>query len=150
MRLILISVFLGNLTVTSYRSVPNQTDSSPFNTSTGEKVGVGGAAISQDILCGACRKLHKRCKHPEYPNKLHYGDTLYIKEIGFRVVNDCMGKVKTYKIKTNTGYRKMFKKQLQGVDIWVPFKEDEKAFHSKYGINHHEVWLIKIGETNVQ
>jgi len=146
MSLILISIFLGNFTVTSYRSIPNQTDSSPYYTSTGERVRIGGAAISQDILCGACKKVHKRCKHPEYSKKLHYGDHVYIKEIGFKVINDCMGKVKTYRIKTNTGYKRLFKKQLRSIDIWVPFKKDEKAFHSKYGINKHKVWLVKIKE----
>lgn len=146
MKVILIAAFIGNLTTTSYRSVPDQTDSSPFHTSTGQRVQVGGAAISQDRLCGACRKLHKRCLHPEYPKKLHYGDTVYIKEIGFRVINDCMGKVKTHRIKTNTGYKRLFKKQLNSIDIWVPFREDEKAFHSKYGINEQAVWLVKITE----
>lgn len=144
MKLILISMFLGSLTVTSYRSVVGQTDSSPFHTSTGQKVKLGGAAISQDMLCGACRKLHKRCEHPEYAKKVHYGDHVYIKEIGFKVINDCMGKVKTYRIKTNSGYKRLFKKQLRSIDIWVPLKEDERAFHSKYGINKQEVWLIKI------
>lgn len=146
MKIIIIAVFIGNLTVTSYRSVPNQTDTSPFHTSIGQRVKVNGAAISQDILCGACRKLHKRCEHPEYPKKLHYGDTVYIGEIGFVVINDCMGKVKTYKIKINSDYRRLFKKQLESIDLWVPFKEDEKAFHSKYGINKHKVWLVKITE----
>ena len=148
MKLILISFLLGNYQVTSYRSVPNQTDVSPYHTSTGERVHDSGTTISQDILCGACRKLHKRCQHPEYTKKLHYGDMLYIKEIGFKVINDCMGKVKTYRIKTNVGYKKLFKKQLNSIDIWVPFKEDEEAFHSKYGINKHTVWLIKLTEEN--
>lgn len=146
MNLILISVFLGNLTVTSYRSEINQTDASPFHTSTGQRVRLGGAAVSQDMLCGACRKLHGRCKHPEYPSKLHYGDQIYIKDLGFKVINDCMGLTKTYKIKTNKGYKRVFKKQLRALDLWVPFKEDEKAFHKKYGINKHETWLIKLSE----
>ena len=36
--LILIVTLLGNLQVTSYRSVPNQTDNSPYFTSIGERV----------------------------------------------------------------------------------------------------------------
>lgn len=146
MKLILISILIGKLTVTSYRSVPNQTDASPFHTSTGQRVKVGGAAISQDRLCGACRKLHKRCKHPEYDKKLHYGDYLYLREIGFVSINDCMGTVKTYKIKTNAGYKRLFKKQLNSIDIWVPYPEDEKRFHSRYGINKRDVWLVKVSE----
>jgi len=143
LNLILISVFVAELTITSYRSVPESTDSTPYNTSTGQRVRVGGAAISQDILCGACRKLHRRCEHPEYTKKIHYGDQVYIKDIGFKEINDCMGLVKTYRVKTSTGYKKLFKKQLQSLDIWVPYFEDEHAFHSKYGINKHAVWLVK-------
>lgn len=146
MNLILMTVFIGNLTATSYRSVESQTDSSPFHTSTGQRVEWGGVAISQDILCGACRKLHKRCRHPEYPSKLHYGSYLYIENIGFKVINDCMGKFKTYKIYTNKGYKKLFKKQLNSIDIWVPFLEDERRFHKKYGIKKQKVWLVKFKE----
>ena len=143
---LLLSILVGSLTVTSYRSVSDQTDSSPFFTSTGERCCFGGAAISQDLLCGACRKLHRRCDHPDYTKKLHYGDQLYIKEIGFKVINDCMGKFNTYKVKTDKGYKRLFKKQLRGLDIWVSRKEDEKAFHKKYGIRKHEVWLVKSKE----
>lgn len=147
-KLILISLFLGNLQVTSYRSVENQTDSSPFYTSTGERVKTGGAAISQDLLCGACKKLHKRCAHPEYPKRIHYGDHLYIKNVGLVTINDCMGKVKTYKLPTLNGYKKVFRRQLKAIDVWVARKENEKAFHRKYGINKHKVWLVNLEENN--
>lgn len=73
--LILVTVFLGQLTITSYRSVPEATDSSPYVTSTGERVGSHGVAVSQDLLKS---------------KKLKYGDWLYLEGVGFRKVNDCM------------------------------------------------------------
>lgn len=143
MNLTLIAVLVGHLTITSYRSVPNQTDSSPFNTSTGERVSLGGAAISQDLLCGACRKLHKRCRHPEYDKKLHYGAVLFVERIGFKIINDCMGKHKRYRIKTAVGLKRVFKRQNEWLDIWVGAYEDERGFHRTFGISKHKVWLIQ-------
>lgn len=143
---ILVIVFIGNLTFTSYQSVPNQTDSTPFHTSTGERVFNGGAAISQDRLCGACRKLHKRCQRPENPTKIHYGDCLYLEGIGFRIVNDCMGKFKRYKIRTKDGKRTLFKKQTNWIDVWVPSQAAEKEFHKSKGIRQYKVWLVKFTE----
>lgn len=75
MNLILISLFIGNMGVTAYRSVPEQTDNSPFITSTGERVCKDGVAVSQDLL------KSKRVK---------YGDWLYIEGIGLKRVNDTM------------------------------------------------------------
>ncbi len=137
------AILIGLMTLTSYRSVPGQTDSSPFYTSTGEHVSISGAAISQDRLCGACRKLHKRCKEPSYDKKIHYGDVLYIKDIGFRVVNDCMGVRKHWKVVTKKGFKSLFKKQTNWVDVWVETYKDEHKFHKQYGISKHEIWLIK-------
>lgn len=97
--LILIATLIGNLTVTSYRPVKEQTDNSPFYTSTKEHVRAGGCAASRDLLCGACRKLHRRCQHPEYAKKLHYGDWLYIGQHGYRQVNDVMGAYTTQRVK---------------------------------------------------
>ncbi len=134
---------IGFLTVTNYRSVPNQTDSSPFNTSTGERVSVSGAAISQDLLCGACRKAHHRCKEPSYNKKIHYGDCLFIADVGFRIINDCMGKTKRCRVKTKHGIKTIFKKQLNWVDVWVSCYKDEHSFHKTFGINQHKVYLIK-------
>lgn len=73
--LVLLTLFVGNLTLTSYRSVKEQTDSSPYLTSIGERVNNHGVAVSQDLLrSGAVR----------------YGDLLYIEGQGFKVVNDTM------------------------------------------------------------
>jgi 3D (Asp-Asp-Asp) domain-containing protein len=70
-----MSIFLGNLQVTSYRSVPQQTDDSPFITSTGERVCRDGVAVSQDLL---------------QSKKVRYGDWLYIEGVGLKRVNDTM------------------------------------------------------------
>ena len=75
MKLILISLFLGNFNATAYRSVPEQTDNSPFITSIGERVCKDGVAVSQDLLKS---------------KKLKYGDWLYIEEVGLKRINDTM------------------------------------------------------------
>lgn len=124
--LVLSLFFIGNLTATSYRSVTAQTDSSPFHTSTGERVSAYGVAVSQDLLCGACKKLHKRCKQPDNMTKLHYGDLLYVQGVGYKFVNDLMNK-----------------RHKNRIDIWVPSYKDEKLFHKKYGIKKQKVWRVQ-------
>lgn len=141
---ILTIVFLGELILTSYRSVPSQTDSTPFNTSTGEWVSTSGAAISQDKLCPACRRLHRRCQHPEVTKWVHYGDCLYIEGIGFRVINDCMGRFKHYKVRTKRGIKTLFIKQNNWLDIWVPSFKEEHRFHKQNGFAKHRVWIVRI------
>lgn len=96
--LILIAAYIGNMVVTSYEPRKEQTDSTPFNTSTGERVRSGGVAISRDLLCGACRKLHHRCLRPDNLSKLHYGDWLYIEGYGYRQINDVMGAYTTQRV----------------------------------------------------
>lgn len=142
MNLILTAIVVGNLLVTSYRSVPNQTDSSPYNTATGERTSMSGVAVSQDLLCGACLKKHRRCDHPELPDKVHYGDLLYIQDVGFRIANDCMGKYQHYRVLTKNGTRIIQTKQLRWLDVFVDKLEDEQAFHKKHGITRHEVWKV--------
>lgn len=75
--LLLVVVFIGNMTLTSYRSVPEQTDDSPFFTSIGERVNNHGVAVSQDLLASGV---------------VRYGDLLYIEGQGFKVVNDTMNR----------------------------------------------------------
>lgn len=74
-QIVLISVFIGTFTVTSYRSVPNQTDASPYYTSTGDHVCGDGVAVSQDLLKSGLVK---------------YGDLVYISGVGVKRVNDTM------------------------------------------------------------
>lgn len=65
------------MTVTAYRSVPAQTDDSPFITSIGERTCQHGIAVSQDLL--------KQWK-------VQYHDWVYIENIGPKQVTDCMNK----------------------------------------------------------
>ena len=77
MQVILIATLIGNMAITSYRSVEGQTDSSPFITATGEYVSPHGVALSRDLL--------KR-----WGGLVEYGDYIYIEGYGIKVVNDCM------------------------------------------------------------
>jgi len=126
MQMVFVAILIGNLTVTSYRSVPGQTDSTPFHTSTGAHVEPGGVAVSRDLLCGACRRLHKRCRHPENP-KIHYGDWLFVERYGFRFVNDCMSNTSTIRYKGKVK-RRIITKQI---DIWVNSYQEEKTVNVK-------------------
>ena len=115
-------VLIGTLTVTSYRSVPSQTDNSPYFTSTGERVMDGGIAASRDMLCPLVFfkdkniRLHKQAECSIKSKRLHYGDTVSVKGLGLFRINDCMHKrhknrmdvwVKTYKQEKQIGTRKL-------------------------------------------
>lgn len=136
--LILIGTLIGNLTVTSYRPVKEQTDSSPFYTSTKEHVRAGGCAVSRDLLCGACRKLHRRCDHPDNPTKLHYGDWLYIGQYGFRQVNDVMGDYTTQRVKG----KKVRIPLRRRIDIFVWTWNQEHAV----GVREIEVFKVEASQ----
>lgn len=137
MKLALVAVLIGELTVTSYRSVPNQTDSTPYHTSTNVHVEPGGVAVSRDLLCGACRKLHRRCKHPEYAKKIHYGDWLYVEGYGFRFVNDCMSDTSSIRVKGKI--KKRFIRNQ--IDLWVRSYQQEKSV----GVKKGNVFKINFG-----
>lgn len=141
MKLILIAVLIGNLKVTSYRPIPAQTDSTPFRTSTDEKVRAGGVAVSRDLLCGGCRKLHHRCKHTEYSKKLHYGDWLYIDGFGYRQINDVMGAYSTQRVKG----KKVRIPIVSQIDIFVERWSEEHSV----GVRHLDVFKVK-GERHVR
>jgi 3D (Asp-Asp-Asp) domain-containing protein len=117
MNLVLVTVFLGTMTVTSYRSVPSQTDSSPWITSIGERVHPHGVAVSRDLL--------KKNGGP-----LNYGDTIYIQGYGLKVVNDVMNK--RYKRHIDiwvTTYAQEHKIGVRTKDIWLitPTLEEAKC-----------------------
>lgn len=130
---------IGIVVPTAYRSVPEQTDSSPFNTSTGERVRSGGVAVSRDLLCGACRKLRKRCARPDYPKRIHYEDWLYVNELGFLRVNDVMGAYTRQRVRGRIARIPLVRR----IDVWVPTLADEKAFHKKYKSKSVELWEVK-------
>jgi len=102
-KLVLIPVLLGNMTITSYRSLEAQTDDTPFITASGEHVHSNGVALSRDLL--------KRWGGP-----VSYGDTIYIEGYGLKVVTDCMNA-----------------RHKQHVDVWVKTLAEEKAVGWKKG-----------------
>lgn len=123
------SEYIGKQIITSYRSVPNQTDSSPYVTSIGEKVHQDGVAVSQEQLCPAGKGCRRNVKMFCKPEMVHYKDVVWIQDNGFKVVNDCM----------NARHRKRF-------DIWVNSYAEEYLFDQKYGNKKLQVYLIKGGK----
>lgn len=113
MKLILTVIIVGKLIGTSYRSVPNQTDSSPDYTATGEHVCTHGIAISQDLL-------------KQNGGPLEFGDVVYIEDIGFKVVNDTMNKRHTNRF-----------------DVWVATYKEEKAFDQQFRNRKLNMWIVK-------
>ncbi len=128
--------------MTAYQSTPSQTDSSPNYTSTGERTKHGGVAVSRDLLCGACRKLHKRCQHPEDARKIHYGDWLYVHGVGFLRANDVMGAYTTERVRGKR-VRIPIKNHI---DVWVGSLAEEKAFHKKWGGQPVELYRVEVKE----
>jgi len=122
---ILTVVLVGSIQLTAYRSLPSQTDCTPNHTSTGEKVTPDGIAISQEQLCGACKKLHKRCEHPEVEGHLHYGDWVHIPGVGIKRINDCM----------NVRHK-------MRMDIWVASKKEESDIWNRFKDRKVEVYKI--------
>lgn len=107
-------VVLSTVTLTSYRSVPNQTDSSPFITSIGHHVHAYGAAVSQDLLASG---------------EICYGDVVLIPGHGLRVINDTMNKrhkrwidlwVATYAEEKSVGMRRIAPTVWRSPDRYCP------------------------------
>ncbi len=72
--LVLTGLLISHVYVTAYQSKPEYTDSTPFNTSTGERVHSGGVAVSPDLL-----EL----------GVINYGDTVVLSDNRHFKVNDC-------------------------------------------------------------
>ena len=126
-----ITVLLGTFTVTSYRSVEAQTDASPYITSIGKFTDATTIAVSQDQLCARAKKRGNRlCKREvgicPAPTRIHYLDLVYVEDVGFRFVTDCMNR-----------------RHTKRWDVWVNRFEDEKAFHKRFGKRSLKIWLIK-------
>ena len=101
--LFLAVILIGNMQITSYRSVEAQTDDTPFITATGDRTHHNGIALSRDLL-------HR------WGGPIDYGDLLYIEGFGFKRVNDCMNK-----------------RHKNSVDMWVATYEEEKAVGVRQG-----------------
>jgi 3D (Asp-Asp-Asp) domain-containing protein len=97
MKLLIVPLLLGNLILTSYRSIPAQTDSTPFITADGSHVTPYGCALSRDLLV-------------RWGGPVDYGDIVYVEGFGFRVVNDCMNA-----------------RHKNRIDLWVRSYETERA-----------------------
>lgn len=113
MKLVLTLIFIGNLTPTAYRSVPEQTDSTPFHTATGERVHNRGVAVSRDLL--------KRWGGP-----LDYGDLLYIEGVGYKFVFDTMNE-----------------RHKNRIDIWKATHKEEQEFDRKFRGKKLKVYLVR-------
>lgn len=108
-------ILLGLLTVTSYRPTPAQTkpectSRDHCRTSIDDGITKFGVAVSQDML---------------QDGRVHYGDVLYIKGYGYRVVNDTMNK-----------------RHKNSIDLLVLTREEEKAV----GVRHLQVYVIEESE----
>lgn len=99
--------------ITSYRSVPEQTDSTPFYTSIGLHVRKGFCAVSRDVL----------------GNQINYGDVLYVQ------VTE-KPDLSRYCFVADT----MNKRIRRGIDFWVASKTEERLINVRHG---HVYKLIK-------
>jgi 3D (Asp-Asp-Asp) domain-containing protein len=137
--------YIGRVTLTSYRSVKEQTDSTPFNTSTGAHVRAGGVAVSRDLLCADCRRLHRRCVCPVGTGQLHYGDWVYISGVGYFEVNDVMGSYTSHKV-----HSKWVRTALTNhLDVWLGTYSEEKRFDKTHRGKVYDVWKVN-AVTNVR
>lgn len=117
--ILFVGVCLGSMTITSYQSVPSQTDSSPNYTSTGEWTHKGGIAASRDLMM-------------RWGGLLNYGDYIYIEDVGIYKINDVMN---------STSYDKVHHKRLpikRSFDIWVANIQEEKSI----GVQHHKAYFL--------
>lgn len=96
--------------VTSYRSVPEQTDSTPFHTSIGTRVRKGICAVSRDVV------------NKQDTGAVKYGDILWIE-----VIND--PELSRYCLVADT----MNKRHTKSVDFWVATHAEEKRIQVKRG-----------------
>jgi len=96
--------------VTSYRSVPEQTDSTPFRTSIGTRVRKGICAVSRDVV------------NKQDTGLLKYGDIVWIE-----VIND--PELSRFCLVADT----MNKRHKNSVDFWVATHAEEKRIQVKRG-----------------
>ncbi len=113
MKLLIVAIFVGNMNVTAYQPLIEQTDSSPCITANGKPVHMDGIAISRDL-------------HVRWGGDLDFGDALYVQDIGIKIINDVM----------NSRFR-------HSVDIFVWTQAEEAKIWRKYGKRKMKVWKIE-------
>jgi 3D (Asp-Asp-Asp) domain-containing protein len=136
MSIILNTILIATVTVTSYQSKVQDTDSTPYRTSINERVNNLGVAVHPSLLCPKAKVVTGRnrfrvCKRNEkgcVKDKLHYYDTVFIERIGFKQVFDVMAE------KTKMGSK---------FDVWLSSEKEEQQFHRKYGCKKLKAYLVK-------
>lgn len=118
--LVLVTAFIGNLTITGYQSLAKDTDDTPFITATGERVCPDGIAVSQDLLV-------------KNGGPLNFGDWVVIEGIGLKKINDVMNK-----------------RHKKAIDIWCPNRAAESRIFKRFNNGRTRVWVISrtIKESN--
>ena len=101
--LFLAAILIGTVQVTSYRSLKEQTDATPYITASGDHVHRNGVALSRDLLV-------------RFGGVVNYGDIVYVENYGFKVVTDTMNK-----------------RHKKHCDLWVATEEEEKAVGWRVG-----------------
>ncbi len=128
---LLTGQFLGTYRVTAYQSLPEQTDDTPFITSTGEHVCNDGVAASRDLLKSG---------------KIKYGDWIYIEGTGLKRVNDSLNDTEC--VRRNEKGKCVERKPIRNQwDIWVPSRAEESKVWKKYGNKPVRVWKVQIMES---
>lgn len=118
-----IAVLIGTFNVTSYRSVVEQTDDSPFITSIGQRVCGHGIAVSQDMLKSRAVK---------------YGDWVYVENVGMKQINDTMNirhknrfDVWVSSLKEEREFHRKFKGRK--LKVWIIGNEKEVRYRESAG-----------------
>ena len=83
-------VEISRIVATAYNSVPWQTNSEPFVTSSGESVQEGTLALSRDLIRAENQLMAKMGFNPS--GAYAYGDTVYVVYVKPMVVHDTMNK----------------------------------------------------------
>jgi 3D (Asp-Asp-Asp) domain-containing protein len=118
---------LPSLTVrsTAYNSIPNQTDSSPFHTSTGARTRYGIIALSRDLL-----------------KQIPYGSRVRLKDAGSWMGGRGYGKYNTMLKDTVFVVEDTMHPRKSGtVDVWLPARD--RAM--QWGVRRLNMQILKMG-----
>lgn len=107
-------LLLGLYTLTAYRPVVEQTDSSPCIPANGQYVHTDGVAISRDL-------------HVRYGGSLKFGDLIFIEDVGWKIVIDLMNK-----------------RHKRSVDVLVKDLHQEKLFYKRCKFCQKRVYKLEV------